>query len=596
MAKERRQSMTRLTKFSLIVLLLFPSFLQAQKLSSFEVNGKNEFDDETYFQWSKLSVNQTYFNGIVDSVKNRISSNLLINGYYFFKYNSSELIISNDSTKFDIKIDIIEDSPAILSKVIIETDDSTLLNKYSEQFNFLEDQIFYTKELESSIEQILIDFENSGYPFANVKISSVEFLTDSSENVNRVNIHLKIESGNISKIDKIDIRGNTSTKDYVIIRELRLDYSEPYDQRKIEEFPKRLNRLRFFEPVPIPQFYFNSKNEGVLVIDVKEKNTNNFDGIIGYIPAGKNESSGYVTGLVNISLRNLFGTGRAASLKWNKYDRNSQELDIKYLEPWFLSFPININVGLYQRIQDSTYVQRKIEGSIEYLATEDISAGLVIGTESVVPTVRTIPVFTVFNSSYLTTGANLKIDTRDDPYSPTEGFLFNNTYSYTRKKINGPLEYITPSTQTSVDLQRFTVSFYYFYELFSRQIVALGVNGKELRTSSFENSDLFRLGGTNSLRGYREDQFLGSRIFWSNLEYRALFTRRTYGFVFFDTGYYLRPEEAEKNIFKQEDFLYGFGLGLNIETGLGVLRVSYALGEGDTFSDGKIHFGIINEF
>src|SRR5690606_1067172 len=120
-----------------------------------------------------------------------------------------------------------------------------------------------------------------------VKISSVEFLTDSSENINRVNIHLKIESGNISKIDKIDIRGNTSTKDYVIIRELRLDYSEPYDQRKIEEFPKRLNRLRFFEPVPIPQFYFNSKNEGVLVIDVKEKNTNNFDGIIGYIPAGK---------------------------------------------------------------------------------------------------------------------------------------------------------------------------------------------------------------------------------------------------------------------------------------------------------------------
>ena len=588
--------MTRLTKFSLIVLLLFPSFLQAQKLSSFEVNGNNEFDDETYFQWSKLSINQTYFNGIVDSVKNRISSNLLINGYYFFKYNSSELIISNDSTKFDIKIDIIEDSPAILSKVIIETDDSTLLNKYSEQFNFLEDQIFYTKELESSIEQILIDFENSGYPFANVKISSVEFLTDSSENINRVNIHLKIESGNISKIDKIDIRGNTSTKDYVIIRELRLDYSEPYDQRKIEEFPKRLNRLRFFEPVPIPQFYFNSKNEGVLVIDVKEKNTNNFDGIIGYIPAGKNESSGYVTGLVNISLRNLFGTGRAASLKWNKYDRNSQELDIKYLEPWFLSFPININVGLYQRIQDSTYVQRKIEGSIEYLATEDISAGLVIGTESVVPTVRTIPVFTVFNSSYLTTGANLKIDTRDDPYSPTEGFLFNNTYSYTRKKINGPLEYITPSTQTSVDLQRFTVSFYYFYELFSRQIVALGVNGKELRTSSFENSDLFRLGGTNSLRGYREDQFLGSRIFWSNLEYRALFTRRTYGFVFFDTGYYLRPEEQEKNISKQEDFLYGFGLGLNIETGLGVLRVSYALGEGDTFSDGKIHFGIINEF
>jgi outer membrane protein insertion porin family len=66
--------------------------------------------------------------------------------------------------------------------------------------------------------------------------------------------------------------------------------------------------------------------------------------------------------------------------------------------------------------------------------------------------------------------------------------------------------------------------------------------------------------------------------------------------LFFDTGYYLRPEETEQKIPKSEEFLYGFGLGLSLETALGVLRVSYALGEGDTFSDGKIHFGVLNEF
>jgi outer membrane protein insertion porin family len=181
-------------------------------------------------------------------------------------------------------------------------------------------------------------------------------------------------------------------------------------------------------------------------------------------------------------------------------------------------------------------------------------------SETVVPTVRANPVFTVYNSSYVTTGANLKIDTRDDPYAPTEGILFLNSYSFSIKTINGPVEYFTPSLSTSVDLQRFASSFYIFYELFTRQIVALGLNAKELRGSSFEDSDLYRLGGTNSLRGYREDQFLGSRIFWSNLEYRALLTRRSYGFVFFDTGYYLRPEEPDRNIPKSEEFLYGFGL------------------------------------
>jgi outer membrane protein insertion porin family len=576
--------------------LFLTSSLQSQKLNSFVIDGNKEFDDDTYFKWSKLSLNQNYFEGIIDSVKNRISTNLLSNGFYFFDFNRAEVLTPNDSTKFNIKIIISEDSPTLVNKINIQTDDSTLLNKYYEPFRFLEGQVFNKNDIEKIIDEILIDFENTGFPFAKIKINSVQLLNDSSEGKRFADINLKLESGSISKIDKIDITGNTSTKDYVIVRELRLDDTEPYNQKKIEEFPKRLNRLRFFEPVPVPQFYINSKNEGVLVLNVKEKNTNNFDGIIGYIPPGKNESSGYVTGLVNISLRNLFGTGRGVSLKWNKYDRNSQELDLRYLEPWLLNFPVNINAGLYQRIQDSTYVQRRIEGSIDYLATENISAGLVISTESVVPTVRTIPVFTIFNSSYLTTGANLKIDTRDDPYSPTEGLMFINTYSYTRKKINGPAEYITATTNTSVDLQRFAVSFYFFYELFSKQVIAVGVNGKELRTSSFENSDLFRLGGTNTLRGYREDQFLGSRIFWSNLEYRALFTRRSYGFLFFDTGYYLRPEQADKNISKQEDFLYGFGLGLNIETGLGVLRVSYALGKDDSFSDGKIHFGILNEF
>ena len=588
--------MIRLAKFSLVIILFISSFSSAQKLSSFEVNGNFNFDDSEYLNWSQLRINQPIYNGILDSVKSKIARNIILQGYYFFNFTNAELIISNDSSKFDIILDIDEGYPVVINNIYLDGIDTTSAMNIIKQFNYLKGQVFNQREIELNIEQLLTGFENSGYPFAKIQITSVNVYQDSVNKENFADLYLNITSGELNKIDRIEIQGNTSTKDYVIIRELRIESGEPYMQNKIEEFPKRLNRLRFFEPVPIPQFYINSKKEGVLLVEVKEKNTNNFDGIIGYIPPGKDESSGYVTGLVNISLRNLFGTGRAASIKWNKYNRNSQELDLRYLEPWLFSFPLNVNLGLYQRIQDTTYVQRKIEGSLDYLATEDISAGVMFASETVVPTVRTNPVFTVYNSSYVTTGANLKIDTRDDPYAPTEGILFINSYSFSIKTINGPVEYFTPSLSTSVDLQRFASSFYIFYELFTRQIVALGLNAKELRGSSFENSDLYRLGGTNSLRGYREEQFLGSRIFWSNLEYRALLTRRSYGFVFFDTGYYLRPEEPDRNIPKSEEFLYGFGLGLNLETALGVLRVSYALGEGDTFSDGKIHFGVLNEF
>jgi outer membrane protein insertion porin family len=170
------------------------------------------------------------------------------------------------------------------------------------------------------------------------------------------------------------------------------------------------------------------------------------------------------------------------------------------------------------------------------------------------------------------------------------------SYSLSRKKINGPAQFITPDISTKIDLQRFTVDLDLFYELFNRQITALGVHGRELRASFFEVSDLYRLGGANSLRGYLEDQFLGNRILWTNFEYRLLLTNRTFGFLFYDTGYYLRSAEPLSNIEKLEGFKTGYGLGFNIETGLGVLKVSFALAKGDTFSKGKIHFGIVNEF
>ena len=588
--------MIRLTKFSFLFFLVLTTFSFSQKLSSFEVIGNHNFDNSQYLQWSGLRIDQLYFKGIVDSAKSRIAKNLLLQGYYLSKFENSKLELSRDLSTFSISLKIDEDSPVIIKNIFVKDDDSTDRNEIINRFDFLKNQILNKEDIEINIDQTLSYFENIGHPFAKVIITSINVYHDSTNNKNDADLYLKIDRGTEYKIDKVEISGNTSTKDYVILRELRLEPGESYSQSRIEEFPKRLNRLKFFDPVAVPQYYINSKNEGVLKIEVKERNTNNFDGIIGYIPPAKNENSGYVTGLVDVSLRNLFGTGRAAAIKWNKYNRNSQELDLKYLEPWFLNFPININLNLYQKIQDSTYVQRRLEVSLEYLATETISASVILSTESVIPTERTIPVFTVYNSSYLTTGLNLKIDSRDDPYSPTEGVLFVNSYIYSRKSINGPLQYIFTNLDTRIDLQRFALTFYTYHLLFGKQVIAIGVNARELRGSSFENSDLYTLGGTNTLRGYREQQFLGSRIFWSNLEYRFLFSRRTFGFLFFDTGYYLRPEDLIKSISKQEEFLYGYGLGINLETGLGVLAVSYALGIGDTFSDGKIHFGILNEF
>lgn len=579
----------------LILVLIINLSAQNAVIKSIDIQGNKYFDKNQYLNWVGINVNQRIFPGITDTIKSRISLNLIKNGFHFFEIQRVETD-SLDSASVKIRIEVKEDNPTEISEIQFVDIDSTDIPFLQSSFEFLKGEILTQHDFERAVNGLLDHFEENGYPFTKVIIKSVILNKDSVNQKNFAVIKLAVEKGNLSRIDKVDIRGNTFTNENVIIRELRISKGEIYSQKRIDEFPKRINRLRFFEPVTTPQYYINSKGEGVLVIEVKEKQTNNFDGIIGYIPGTKENEKGYLTGLINISLRNLFGTGRAAALRWNKFGRNSQELELKYLEPWLFNFPFNIGLNLFQRIQDTTYVQRKFNGEIEYLATEDISASLILGTESVIPSERTIPVFTVFNSSIVTTGLNLKIDTRDDPYSPTSGLLFINSYSFSRKTINGPLQFITPSIKTKLDLQRIAFDFDIFFNFFARQVLAFSVNGRELRGPSFENSDLFRLGGTSTLRGYREEQFLGSRILWTNFEYRFLLTRRTFAFVFFDTGYYLRNAEAERNILKAEDFLYGYGLGLNLETGLGILAVSFALGQGDSFTDGKIHFGLVNEF
>ena len=580
---------------SLLPFFCFTVLAQTQIINSFEVSGNKNFSQKDYLEWSGIRINQSLFKGISDSISSRVLRSLSSNGYFFSKVNSVE-IISVDSIKTNILLKINEDLPAVISSIEFLNVDSTDKIYLEGKFRLIIGQQLNKSDFEEVIKSTLNHYENNGFPFVKITIRSVYFETDSLTNERKANVLLNLDKGILSRIDLVEIKGNESTKDYIIIRELRLSKGDLYSQKKIEELPKRLNRLRFFEPVKTPSFYINKKDEGVLLIEVKEKQTNNFDGIIGYIPPAQNEEKGYVTGLVNISMRNLFGTGRAVALKWNKFSRSSQELDLKYLEPWLLDFPINISLNLYQRIQDTTYVQRRFEGSFEYLATETISASFIAGTELVVPTERVIPVFTVFKSSSLTTGLNFRLDTRDDPYSPTTGILFSNTYLFSQKKINGPKQFITPSIDTKINLQRIISDFEIYYSIFSRQVAALKFHARELKGKSFENSDLFKFGGTNTIRGYREEQFLGNRLLWSNIEYRFLLTARTFVFAFYDFGYYLRQAESIKNILKSESFIYGYGVGLNIETALGVLAVSFALGKEDSFSEGKIHFGIVNEF
>jgi outer membrane protein insertion porin family len=136
----------------------------------------------------------------------------------------------------------------------------------------------------------------------------------------------------------------------------------------------------------------------------------------------------------------------------------------------------------------------------------------------------------------------------------------------------------------------------YYLSTFNRQVIAAELHLRDFSSSTMDMSDLFRLGGASTLRGYQEGQFLGSRIVWTNLEYRFLVAPRSFFYGFVDFGYIVQPDIAAMNIAASEQSKIGYGIGVRLDSALGLIGVSFALGEGDTFSTAKIHIRLINEF
>jgi outer membrane protein insertion porin family len=294
-------------------------------------------------------------------------------------------------------------------------------------------------------------------------------------------------------------------------------------------------------------------------------------------------------------MRNLFGTGRKLALKWQREDRYSQEIGVRYVEPWLFGAPVNLGGGFSQRQQDSSYVRRSFDMNSDLMISDELSVGLVFNSERVIPSDDS-SASTVVGTTTTTGGITIQYDSRDDLVSPTSGAHYGTGYHYGRIRAGAIPAAIAGRVISGGTIQRLGVDCEFYVTTFSRQVVAVGIHGREVRTGRPQESDMFRFGGANTLRGYRESQFLGSRIAWTNTEYRFLLARRSFLYGFIDTGYYFRPEDDLRGLPSSEAFRYGYGIGIRLDTPLGNMGVSFALGQGDTFGTAKIHLGLINDF
>ncbi|MGA9119043.1 MAG: POTRA domain-containing protein [Bacteroidota bacterium] len=510
-------------------------------------------------------------------------------GFLNARLRIADTVFSSNGGQVDIAVSVKEGRRSIVGSIHLRGE-SLLSREGTEGFSVHPGDPLSPPVLERDLDDLLREYEKLAHPYARCSIESLTARPGTE--VDTIDIGIVVDEGPRVTIGELRVEGNKETNADVILRETRIAAGDPYDPVRVEAVRRRLLKLNIFSSVEEPELYSHGQRNGLL-IRVQEGSTNTFDGVLGYIPSAAGQS-GYVTGLASVSMRNLFGTGRKLQLRWQREDQRSEEIQAQYMEPWVFGLPFNVGGGFFQRQQDSSYVQRNLDARFEAMPSDNITAGLTLNSQRVIPSFDSTYQSPIPASSTFSFGADLAFDTRSDPINPLSGALYRIAYSFGRKHATASV--ITGLGGGTSTIQRLQLDLEVYFQLIRRQVLAFGLHGHDVRGGNVSESDMFRFGGATTLRGYRENQFLGSKIAWTNTEYRFVLDRRSFFFLFFDTGYYARPADEIRALPSAEAFKYGYGVGVRVDTPLGNIGVSFALGQGDTFSTAKIHVNIINEF
>jgi outer membrane protein insertion porin family len=198
---------------------------------------------------------------------------------------------------------------------------------------------YNAEALEKSIEEMQIEASRRGYAFAVVRPRG-----DRNFEAHTVSITFAVDEGPRTYIERINIRGNTRTRDYVIRREFDLSEGDAYNRALVDRAERRLKNLDFFKSVKILTEPGSSSDRVVLIVDLEEKSTGDFS-----ISGGYSTTDGALAE-VSISERNFLGRGlfAKAAVTYGQYARG---YTLSFVEPYLLDYRVALGLDLYQREQ-----------------------------------------------------------------------------------------------------------------------------------------------------------------------------------------------------------------------------------------------------
>lgn len=259
-------------------------------------------------------------------------------GYPDFRVISSDAVLNPETNKYTINFVVDEGEKYEFGPVNVE---STVEGVNPEDLKSLaesrEGKTYRARDVQDSLDAISKRVAAAGYPFARVTPRGNRDMTSKT-----VSVDYLVDQGERAYVERIEIRGNTNTRDYVIRREFDISEGDAFNQQEIAEAKRRLERLGYFSSVNITTAPGSAPDRVVVIVDVADQSTGNFGIGGGYATGGE----GFILE-ASIEEKNFLGRGQyiRVSASGGALTRNYA---ISFTEPYFLGYRLAAGFDLFK--------------------------------------------------------------------------------------------------------------------------------------------------------------------------------------------------------------------------------------------------------
>ncbi|MFD2034160.1 hypothetical protein ACFSKL_05120 [Belliella marina] len=572
-------------KVILIIAVLFYTSVysteaQVGKYLHYEITGEIGKSEELVFKDSLDRVNK------IKDLYNELYASGFLGASEYLKF------YQNDTLRIGIatgpRFNWVELNPGNVDPVV-------LLKAGFDQGRF-QNKPFQYQQVTGIFDRILSQYENEGFPFASIKLDSLQRAGEGFSGA------LHVEHGPYISFDTLKISGNSKSKRMYLARYLQILPGEPFSQKKVEMAIRQIKNLPYLRWSGEPEISFQNE-EATLYLPINDRKINTLDGIVGFLPNEIEENKLLITGQFDLALYNVGGRGRNYILNWQRLSQYSQNLRIEAVEPMVLGSMIDIGASFFLLKEDTTFLNRdfrldfgyrfRVDNYIKFFGRRQ--AGDLLATTSL-GEVQSLPEFADFR--YNNYGVEYQLFKLDDILLPRRGFYGQMEFAIGNKEIlrntGLPEEVYEGVTLKTIQyyIRGKTEKHFYFnsnWGLMTRLSGGLMVNDNLL------GNDMYRLGGLKTIRGFNENFFFANNYAYFNFEPRFYFDTYSYFMIFADAG---RLENTVQGL--DTDYTFSTGLGFSLETGSGIFNFIYALGKSNgqdfALNLSKIHFGYTGRF